>query len=243
MSKPVNPITCGGIQSGRLQFRLAGQTRSTAVAVLLLGGLAVMPGKVLADEFTQDGFSNPWQGFYLGGDFTAIGAGSTIKKGAGQPDFKNDQGVIAPNLHLGYNFASSLHNGKGWMAGAELGLAGTGFNKKKNDAILGDVKLDGSFLATTRLRGGYVFSKLFVYGSAGLAFTDMTMRPTNRKNHSISVGPTLGIGGEYKFTDKWSVRIEAQSYMLPDEKYNFNGTSRTVERGMGSISIGFSKKF
>ena len=210
---------------------------------LALGGVAFFSSTAQSDDLSQSSFSSPWQGFYMGGDLAALGAGGSIKKGAGQADFEPGQGSLAPNLHLGYNLASSLHGRSGWMMGTELGLTGAGFDEKKSDAVLGDVKLDGSFLATTRLRAGYVFDKLFVYGSAGLAFTDMTVRPANKKNNSIAVGPTLGFGGEYKFTDEWSMRVEAQSYLLPDDKYTFNGTPRTVERALGAISVGFSKKF
>ncbi len=219
------------------------QIKGMALATLVLGGLASMPGKAMADEFENIGLSSLWQGFYMGADLGITGAGGTVKKGAGQKDFEFARGVFSPNLHLGYNFASSLHNGSGWMLGTEFGLAYTGFDDKKNDALLGDVKLDGSFLATTRLRAGYVFDRLFVYGSAGLAFTDMSMLPASKKNHLISVGPSLGIGAEYKFTDDWSMRIEAQNHILPGSKYNFNGTTRKVEHGLGSISVGFSKKF
>ncbi len=232
-----------GNQSSCLVPGFFRQIKSMSLTTLLIGGLATMPGKALADEFENVGFSNLWQGFYMGGDLGLAGAGGTVKKGAGQKDFDFSQGIISPGLHLGYNFASSLHNGSGWMLGTEIDLAYTGFNDRKNDPLLGNVSLDGSFLATTRLRAGYVFDRLFVYGAVGLAFTDMNMRPVGTKGYTVSAGPSLGLGAEYKFTDDWSMRVEAQNHFLPNLSYSFSGTTRKVKRGMGSISVGFSRKF
>ena len=214
--------------------------RSLAASLIALA----FTSPVHSYEFSKNTNIEQWAGAYVGFDANVIAGGGRINRGAGNKKFDQYLATILPGAHLGYNFApiGSSHNG-GWLFGTELNLSFANLNERKQDAVLGDVKLDSSFLASTRLRAGYAFENFYVYGLAGLALSDFTVKPASQKDDEINLGLTFGAGVEYKMTDDWSMRLEALAYDFGDVSYKFNGTTRKVERSMSTISIGFSRKF
>jgi outer membrane immunogenic protein len=65
-------------------------------------------------------------------------------------------------------------------------------------------------LSTARIRIGYAFNQILVYGTGGIAFGDIQsgLNPPATFDSSINVGWTAGAGIEYAFAQNWSAKIE-----------------------------------
>jgi len=185
-----------------------------------------------------------WSGTYVGVDFSVSGGSAEIDKGAGIKKFDLDQGVILAGGYIGYNFAPfGSSNNRGWMFGAEFGLSLGGFNKRKNDAILGTVKMKNNFLASTRLRAGYVWENVYLYTAVGLGFSDFEIKPSGSDGTEILAGITYGLGAEYAISDNWSARLEANVFDFGERSIRYNGTKRKTEPGISQFKLGVSYRF
>ncbi len=187
-----------------------------------------------------------WKGPYAGLHIGATGGGGLIDKGAGFDEFKHVEGSAQLGGHVGYNFGrfGGAANG-GWMIGAEIDISTAGFDSRETDPVLGSSELDGSFLASTRLRVGYAWDSVFLYGTAGIGLSDITLKPENSKDDGteISAGFAYGLGVEFVVAEQWRARIEAIGYNFGERDYKFNGVDRNVELGMGTVRLGLSRPF
>lgn len=215
-------------------------------AAFLLATVSVVvadPGDGAGSALSAGQFNDRWAGLYAGINADLVGTVAEINRGPGIGNYTSNQANAMFGVHLGYNLAP-YGNGRngGWMFGAEVDASVGRFSKRKADRVLGAVELDGRFLASARLRGGYAWESFFLYGTAGLALTDIDVKPA-RAGNDIRAGLAVGIGAEYALNDNWTARFEAVGYRFGDDKHRFAGTGRTVDFDMAKLRVGFSRRF
>ena len=103
--------------------------------------------------------------------------------------------------------------------------------------------MKASFVGSTRIRAGYAWERFYLYGTAGLAVSDFAVKPAGNNKKEIRIGGVVGIGGELKLRDQWSMRVEALAYDFGDQDYVFSGTKRNTQQGMATFRLGLSRKF
>jgi len=204
---------------------------------------AQQTGYLSVDEYLNRPIEH-WSGPYFGIDLSALGAASRIKRGPGVKKYHKGQGSLAAGIHFGYNFSPfGSSKDSGWMLGTEFALTFADLKNSKVDAVLGTIKTNGNFLGSTKLRAGYAWEKVFVYGSAGLGFSDFNTRPIGLKSTDINVGVTYGLGVEFAMSQNWSLRLEGNLYEFGGRSYHFNGIKRKVDQGIAQIKFGGSYRF
>jgi outer membrane immunogenic protein len=165
------------------------------------------------------------------GDSTIVPNAAEVAIGAGDPIFgplpgrPNYDGVVGGG-EVGYN--ARFGN---WLAGIEADISGAGMRGSSNATgvnFIGGIfsttlerKLD--WFGTVRGRLGVLATnELLVYGTAGLAYGDpkTTMTASNLavacpfnwcltgSTSGLSVGWTAGVGAEYAFAPRWTVKAE-----------------------------------
>lgn len=209
----------------------------TASAAVLMTGLLAPAQAADADAAFADK-GHDWEGFYAGIGFGAGGAGVDFdgigKKGV--TDLDSTKANIAGIV--GYNFMAD-----GWLLGVESSLGSVGLNKKKAVPGLGDITAKSDWVGTMQLRGGYAFDNVMLYGTAGLAITDLEMRSSLGGKYDKTVaGLVVGVGGEFALSDNWTARAEALGYAFSDEG-TFNGTKKKFDFGEGVVRVGITHKF
>jgi outer membrane immunogenic protein len=178
-----------------------------------------------------------WDGFYLGGQ---IGGGWATDKISESTAFVppltgsaslGETGTIG-GAHAGYNWQFGS-----MVTGLEGDFEGTSQRKSSNcliaDAGAGNAApgtcfpsaLDFSFRTalpwqgSARVRLGYAFDNVLVYGTGGVAIADIATRYTqsfpgaaigngSQSFDQTAVGFTVGGGLEYAITPNWSARAE-----------------------------------
>jgi outer membrane immunogenic protein len=65
------------------------------------------------------------------------------------------------------------------------------------------------WFATGRGRIGYAIDNILIYGTAGFAYANLKSQSCGSGNCSTNkLGYAAGAGGEYAFTQNWSVKVE-----------------------------------
>lgn len=189
-------------------------------------------------EVTPPAPVDRWNGFYAGVSVNGLATASEV--GVPSRTIESDNGSVLPGVHLGYNFGRSA---SGWMAGVEIDAVFGEIDQNKTDAILGRTEVTGNFIGSARGRAGYAWDNIFLYGTAGLAFTDYALKPVNASGTDVKAGLAYGIGLEAALSENWSARAEVLAYEFGDRTETFNGTRRDVDFNLGTFRFGLSRKF
>jgi outer membrane immunogenic protein len=178
-----------------------------------------------------------WQGLYggitLGGNSTII----DVNKVGSDRDLKTQNASVG--VLAGYNFT----NGP-WVWGGEIDLQGHGFDKKKSTAVagLGNVSANSGALGSLRLRGGYAWNNMLLYGTAGLALTNIEAKSSLGGKADFKAGLVLGLGAEYAFDKAWIGRVEALAYGFGQDA-TLAGTKRDIGLGTSSVRAAIIRRF
>lgn len=135
--------------------------------------------------------------------------------------------------------------GYNWQAGSNFVIGAEGdINALWNDQ---DVDFGGTtlsvgndYLASIRGRLGYAWDRALIFGTAGVAFTNLSadtdVGPFNISASDDFTGWTIGAGVDYAFTDNWFGRLEYRYYDFGDsdlfENTNFDVHFNTVTVGV-----------
>jgi outer membrane immunogenic protein len=214
-----------------------------AACVLSWSGPAVsadLGGKVPAPvpHYNQDQRPALWQGAYGGVHLGFSSSVLNVDKVGSDRDLKSND--IQIGGFVGYNFA----NAGPWVWGVEADLQGHGFDKKKPATVagLGSFSSDQAALGSLRLRGGYAWNDVLLYGTAGVAFTNVEAKSSLGGKAEFTTGLALGLGAEWAFDKAWTARVEGIGYVFGSED-TLAGTKRDVGLGTSALRVGVARRF
>ncbi len=182
----------------------------TCASIILLGSATA---GLTADLASQQQFYSPtpvydWTGFYAGGIIGYAGADFENNIPA-NPGPTGDAGGFTIGAQIGYNHQIN----QDWAIGVEADIA---ILDIEGSSAAGSFEED--WQATFRLRGGYTFSRYFVYATAGVALThkDVTRTGIGSGDDTVA-GFTGGFGLEGKINQQWSAKLEYLYVNVPDD--------------------------
>jgi outer membrane immunogenic protein len=233
-------LYCGATLPGRQQATTENEmSPRVSLAAAAATALVAMAASAMAQED-----QNPWSGWYAGVNLGANWGGSqtrtTVAPGAGVvviPPADASMINAAPlsdNNHTG--FTGGIEGGYGYRAGnVVLGLETDfdAFDIKEQGASLFTSgllinppitytlshKLSTNWLWTLRPRVGYIAGRWLIYGTGGLALSDVKLKasyadtriPANVINLSTSqtrAGWTAGGGVGFAISPNWALKVE-----------------------------------
>jgi len=181
------------------------------------------------------------EGLYGGAVVGASYITARVKRGGGDGSRTFSDESATGGLFLGYNAQLGTGN---WLLGVEADITFADHDKTQSDDILDNVRLRQKWAGTIRGRGGYVRDNALIYGTVGLAISDLEIEPLNLGPHdAIRAGIVLGLGSDLVVGDHWLVRVEGLATFYPDEEVGFAGSDRTVEYRQATIRFGIARKF
>jgi outer membrane immunogenic protein len=150
-----------------------------------------------------NGFS--WAGPYLGGnlgwDWGSVANNPTRPSG------------FVGGAQAGYNFQTGP-----WVFGIEGDIQGTGASD-----TFAPWKFSNPWFGTVRGRAGYAINNFLFYGTAGLAFGELTGQTFNLTESHTNAGWTVGLGAEFGFAPNWSAKVEYLFVDLNDSAFVVTG--------------------
>lgn len=206
-----------------------------------------------------------WTGFYAG-----VNAGYAFPTGSGgftDPTYGTvtgggRSGGFAGGGQVGYNY--QFTPGSGIVVGVEadaqyMDLQRTGvqsiFRPAFNPNVLTNTyRTDLSFLGTVRGRVGYAFDRVFVYGTGGFAYGDVTQRVGFQtgapltyfgSRSRIDTGYAYGGGIEYALpTDSFLNFFRSSAVTLKAEYLRYDlGSHNLLVGSVGGPGIGYISRF
>lgn len=173
-----------------------------------------------------------WTGFYAGGLIGVVSADFTNR--AANPGPGGDASGFTIGAQAGYNYQLNSN----WAVGIEADISYQDIGAKTS----GLGSFDEDWMGTLRLRGGYTFSRYFVYATAGVALTtrDATVNGAGSGDDTVA-GFTGGVGVEGKLNDRWSAKLEYLYVDVPKDRFRA-GTANVVggsNNHIGRIGINY----
>ena len=170
-----------------------------------------------------------WTGFYIGGQV----GGAWSDHGWDNVSLTNEPvghtaSSVAGGGHIGYNWQFNqivfgVEAEANWtnLRGSSISVV--------NPAVTYSTSID--WYATVVGRLGFAFGRAMVYGTGGVAFTDVETRGVNGvidsfANSSQRTGWTAGVGFAYQITPNWIAGVDYKH--LQFDKYNTTGITNTL---------------
>ena len=189
-----------------------------------------------ADELTLPPTGHDWSGFYIGvnggwgqGEWRGIYDNFDVTGGTPLSPLENDGGIFGGQI--GYNWQDQA-----LVLGAELELAGADLKDSTTGtdflgaADAATARAKTNFLGSLRVRVGWAWDSVLLYGTGGLAFhntelkiTDPLVVPATDKTKFNGVGGSVGAGIEWAFWNNFSLRAQYLYYGFKDKKNLFPG--------------------
>ena len=225
--------------------RGASGTRGAAMAVAAVLGVLASQGGSIAPAHAADLYAprgpapvlrafdaTPWTGGYVGLSLGRSWGSTRIDTNAGNFTVDSNGGQIG--AYAGYTWQSGI-----FVMGGEAELS-TG-NLKGSNVNIGQ---NMNWMGAVRARAGVLVAPpLYVYGLAGVAWTDMTIRANGLEREQSFTGFQLGAGAEYRIHHNWSLRLDYIYTGLGAEKRDFPTSSQQVDPDFHTVRAGLSFRF
>jgi outer membrane immunogenic protein len=183
--------------------------------VVLAADIATPPPPAPPNSYLPTTAPINWGGFYIGvnsgygfGTSNWTAAPASRAAGATIGSF-NTSGLLVGGT-LGLNLQANAFVFGVETDGDWTNLNGSSSSNNYCSLVAATCETKSDWLSTARIRIGYAFNQILVYGTGGIAFGDIQsgLNPPATFGSSINVGWTAGAGIEYAFSQNWSAKIE-----------------------------------
>jgi outer membrane immunogenic protein len=162
---------------------------------------------------------------------------------------------VGPYLggNLGYEWGTTSNNPTR-PSGIAGGVQG-GYNWQSGQFVFGgeaDIQLSGAsdkfapwkfsnpWFGTVRGRAGYAIHNFLLYGTAGLAFGELTGETVALASEShANIGWTAGVGVEAGFYGNWSAKVEYLFVDLASSTFALTGTTNGLSANMLRVGVNY----
>ena len=162
-----------------------------------------------------------WAGLYLGGNLGW--AWGSVDNSLTQPS------GIAGGVQAGFNWHLNP-----WVFGVEADIQASGASD-----TFAPWKFSNPWFGTVRGRAGYLFNTILLYGTAGLAFGELTGQTFGGSDSHTNAGWTAGVGAEFLFAPRWSAKLEYLYVDLNDSTFTVTGFQNGYRFGLIRAGVNY----
>lgn len=163
-----------------------------------------------------------WAGPYLGGNFGY------------------EWGWISNNGTKPSGLAGGIQGGYNWQMGQFVAGAETDFQASGASDTLAPWQFSNPWFGTLRGRAGVAVGNVLAFGTAGLAYGEVTADSVGNLSESrASVGWVAGGGLEVGFAPRWSAKAEYLYLDLASRNYSLTGTSNGLAANLIRLGVNY----
>lgn len=218
---------------------------------LLIGGLLSLANPALGADLVMEEPAPPmaqepatynWSGLYIGISGGYLNPNFSVSSSFGQDrDFGDDGflvgGTVGYNRQFGY-----------FVAGIEADLSYADADGEYTDLFgFGENfggKADIDYLATIRGRVGFALDRVLLYGTGGLALTDVDYKTElGDIDGKTRAGYTVGGGLEYAFTQNVTSKVEYLYSDFGGKNEDFDAATIDTDFDIHTVRVGINYKF
>ncbi|HTO30220.1 MAG TPA: outer membrane protein [Pararhizobium sp.] len=178
-----------------------------------------------AAEYTEPAVKN-WSGAYVGG---------TANWAHGNFDANGDRSAAG--------FGGGLYGGYNMQSGQIVYGAEADVNYGDNDSSNGNVGLSQRANGSVRGRVGVDLNPVLVYGTAGVAASNVKAARGGSSDSKTLLGWTAGAGAEAFVTDNVTARVEYRYSDYGSKDFSLNGGKVSSGYDEHSVRVGMGVKF
>jgi outer membrane immunogenic protein len=165
-------------------------------------------------------WAGPYAGVTLGYQWGSIDNNPTRPSG------------VAGGLEAGFNWQSGI-----FVYGGEADI-----NLSAATDTFAPWKFSNPWFGTVRARAGIAIDNILIFGSAGLAYGELTGSTSGGPSEShTSLGWTAGLGAEVSFTQHWSAKAEWLYLNLADRQFAVTAANNGLAANL--VRLGLNYRF
>jgi outer membrane immunogenic protein len=155
----------------------------------------------------------------------------------------SEWGSIDNNPTRPSGVAGGIEAGFNWQTGNFVYGGETDFNLSGADDRFAPWKFSNPWFGTVRARAGFAMNNVLIFGSAGLAYGELTGSTSfgPSEGHTI-LSWTAGLGAEVTFAQHWSAKAEWLYLNLDDDRH-FAVTATNNGLAANLVRLGLNYRF
>ena len=164
-------------------------------------------------------WAGPYAGATLGYEWGSVDNNPTSPKG------------VAGGLDAGFN----------WQSGSFVYGGETEISFPAAEDTFAPWQFSNPWFGTLRGRAGIAFNNVLLFGTAGLAYGEMTAITSGNSESHRSLGWVAGLGAELSFAQHWSAKAEWIYFDLDDRHFS----ATTANKGLAAnlVRLGLNYRF
>lgn len=210
---------------------IKGRAGAAALLLTLLGGSALVGGSAWAADLPRAPYytaggplsSFSWVGPYLGGNLGY------------------EWGTTSNNPTRPAGIAGGIQGGYNWQSGQFVFGAEADIQLSAAKDTFAPWKFSNPWFGTVRGRAGYAIHNLLLYGTAGLAFGELTGETVGLVSEShTNLGWAAGIGAEAGLPgSNWSAKVEYLFIDLSSSTFTLTGVSNGLSASVFRAGVNY----
>jgi outer membrane immunogenic protein len=155
---------------------------------------------------------------------------------------------------LGYEWGSVDHNptnptgvaggleaGLDWQSGNFVYGGETDISFSAAEDTFAPWQFSNPWFGTLRGRAGIAFNNVLLFGTAGLAYGEMTATASGHSESHFSLGWVAGLGAELSFAQHWSAKAEWIYFDLDDRQFSATAANNGLAANL--VRLGLNYRF
>jgi len=155
-------------------------------------------------------------------------------------DLGYEWGKVSNNPTRPSGLAGGADVGFNWQHGNFVYGAEADINFSDAEDTFAPWQFSNPWFGTVRGRGGVAIGNVLIYGTAGLAYGELTAdTAANLSESRTSFGWVAGAGAEVGFTPHWSARAEWLYLDLSDRAFSVTGTNNGLAANLLRLGVNY----
>ncbi|MBL8578801.1 MAG: porin family protein [Mesorhizobium sp.] len=215
-----------------------------ALAASLMAGTAFAADAIVEEVVVDVPVGFNWTGGYIGAQAGYLWGDGDFVSPAGNVDIGMNGWLGGVYVGYNYQFTNSV------VLGIDADYAWSGADDSSpSNGVPGTLDTELEWEGAVRARLGYAMDRFLPYIAGGVAFGRLQGDVFNGSGTYVgsdadtNVGWTVGVGGEYAFTDNFIGRVEYRYTDLGEFDGTVAGVSSTTDFSTNDVRVGIAYKF
>jgi outer membrane immunogenic protein len=135
--------------------------------------------------------------------------------------------------------AGGLEVGFNWQSGSFVYGGETDIGFSAAEDTFAPWQFSNPWFGTVRGRAGIAFNNVLLFGTAGLAYGEITATTSGNSERHSSLGWAAGLGAELSFAQHWSAKAEWVYFDLDDRRFSATAANNGLAANLVRLGLNY----